>query len=53
MRLTWERDYPRLVYLKDGLVRRIWEASEFPDREELEALIGASPSSSDSEEPSG
>ena len=53
VRLTWERDYPRLVYLRDGMVRRIWEANEFPDREELEALIGTSTPSSSPADPSG
>ena len=34
-RLTWKHGYPRLAFVRDGVVQKVWERDEFPDYEEL------------------
>ena len=35
VRLTWRYGYPRLAYLRDGVVKAVWEDNETPTREQL------------------
>lgn len=30
MRLTWRHGYPRLAYIEDGVIRRVWEHNQMP-----------------------
>ena len=39
-RLTWKHTYPRLAYLRDGVVQMVWEHNEFPNAEQLRIAIG-------------
>ncbi|MEW6750735.1 MAG: MauE/DoxX family redox-associated membrane protein [Candidatus Latescibacterota bacterium] len=38
-RLTHGRGFPRLAYLRDGVVRRVWERDEFPTPEQITELM--------------
>lgn len=38
-RLTWRAAYPRLAFVKDGIVQKVWEADEIPDQKDLEKAI--------------
>lgn len=38
-RLTWKHAYPRLAWVRDGVVRQVWEREEFPTAEQLRAAI--------------
>jgi len=40
-RLTWKHGYPRLAYVKNGVVRRVWEHDEFPTEEAVRAAMAA------------
>lgn len=51
-RLTWRHGFPRLAYVVDGVVRRVWEYNEFPTAEALRALAESSePAERDSRVP--
>jgi len=34
-RLTAKHRYPRLAYVRDGVVQRVWEYFEFPTLEQI------------------
>jgi thiol-disulfide isomerase/thioredoxin len=38
-RLTHGHGFPRLAYVRDGIVKRVWERSEFPTPQEITALM--------------
>jgi len=40
-RLTWGHGYPRLAYIRDGVVRHVWEYDEFPTEEALRTVIAS------------
>ena len=39
LRLSWQHEYPRLAYVRDGVVMAVWERHEFPGRDQLEGLL--------------
>jgi hypothetical protein len=39
-RLTWGHGYPRLAYIRDGVVRHVWEHDQFPTAEAVVAVTG-------------
>ena len=42
MRLTWRHGYPRLAYIKDGVIERVWEHDQMPSTLQLKKLGGGS-----------
>lgn len=38
MRLTWRHGYPRLAYIEDGVIRRVWEHNQMPSVAVLQRL---------------
>jgi uncharacterized membrane protein YphA (DoxX/SURF4 family) len=38
MRLTWRHGYPRLAYIEDGIIRRVWEHNQMPSVAQLKRL---------------
>lgn len=38
MRLTWRHGFPRLAYVEDGVIRRVWERAEMPSAAQLQGL---------------
>lgn len=38
MRLTWRHGFPRLAYIEDGIIRRVWEHNEMPSVAQLKKL---------------
>lgn len=38
MRLTWRHGYPRLAYIEDGIIRRVWEHDQLPSLAQLKKL---------------
>jgi len=40
-RLTWKHGYPRMAYVRDGAVQKVWEFNEIPDAEKLLRELGA------------
>lgn len=38
MRLTWRHGYPRLAYIEDGIIRRVWEHNQMPSVAQLKKL---------------
>ena len=41
LRLAWRHGYPRLAFVRDGVVAAVWEHDEFPSRDQLLAFISA------------
>ena len=40
-RLTYKHGYPRLAFVRNGVVRTVWEYFEMPSAEELKEAVGA------------
>lgn len=38
-RLTWRHGYPRLAYLRDGVIERVWEFNATPSTRQLQTAI--------------
>lgn len=38
MRLTWRHGWPRLAYVKDGVIQRVWEHNQMPTVAQLQKL---------------
>jgi len=38
MRLTWRHGYPRLAYIQDGVIQRVWERNQMPSVAQLKKL---------------
>jgi len=38
-RLTWRHGYPRLAYLRDGVIQHVWEYNATPSTRQLQAVI--------------
>ena len=38
MRLTWQHGYPRLAYIEDGIIQRVWEHNQLPSVSQLKKL---------------
>ena len=38
MRLTWRHGYPRLAYIEDGIIQRVWEHNQLPSVSQLKKL---------------
>ena len=41
-RLTWNHGWPRMAYVRDGVVERVWEHFEMPTMKQLKRLIAGS-----------
>ena len=39
-RLTWRHGYPRMAFLRDGVVEHVWEYDATPSTRQLQAVIG-------------
>ncbi len=39
VRLTWQHGYPRLAFVRKGMVEAVWEYYAFPSKDQLRALI--------------
>lgn len=40
-RLTWRHGWPRMAFVRDGVVQRVWERSEMPTVKQLVAITAA------------
>ena len=40
MRLTWRHGWPRLAYVEDGVIQRVWEHDAMPSVDQLQGLSG-------------
>ncbi len=40
-RLTWRHGWPRMAFVRDGVVQRVWERSEMPTVKQLIAITAA------------
>ncbi len=40
MRLTWRHGWPRLAYVEDGVIQRVWEYDQMPSVSQLVRLSG-------------
>ena len=38
-RLTVKQGYPRLAYVRDGMVKKVWEHYEFPTSEQIRSAM--------------
>lgn len=38
MRLTWRHGYPRLAYVEDGVIQKVWEYNQMPSAAQLQKL---------------
>lgn len=38
-RLTVKHGYPRLAYVRNGVVQRVWEHDEFPTLEQIRGVM--------------